>query len=264
MGIRRHGDRNGLVLGPDHRRHRRPDPLHHRCHQTRVTATPRYRDYETPEQVLACRFALREIDDTEYRNRLEVLHSTRGADTAEGGGFREPRRFPPADHRSAPRARAAPNQLDTSAPSEIPGRRPDLQPEGIATMTESTPTTATLDPTDTTEPMGRPNTRLYPGVGLGGHRRRDLVHRRRGLLLRLLRRPRNRRVRMAPRRPEQPDGFGRAHMGAGLPDDAGRRNGPRMMSPGGMPGMGPGGMAPGSSRASTPPSSMPMPPAGQR
>ena len=28
-------------------------------------------------------------------------------------------------------------------------------------MTESTPTTATLDPTDTTEPMGRPNTRLY-------------------------------------------------------------------------------------------------------
>lgn len=44
--------------------------------QTRVTATPRYRDYETPEQVLACRFARGEIDDTEYRNRLEVLHST--------------------------------------------------------------------------------------------------------------------------------------------------------------------------------------------
>ena len=44
--------------------------------QTRVTATPRYRDYETPEQVLACRFARGEIEDTEYRNRLEVLHST--------------------------------------------------------------------------------------------------------------------------------------------------------------------------------------------
>ena len=44
--------------------------------QTRVTATPHYRDYATPEQVLACRFARGEIDDTEYRNRLEVLHST--------------------------------------------------------------------------------------------------------------------------------------------------------------------------------------------
>lgn len=44
--------------------------------QTRVTATPHYRDYDTPEQVLACRFARGEIDDTEYRNRLEVLHST--------------------------------------------------------------------------------------------------------------------------------------------------------------------------------------------
>jgi putative membrane protein len=44
--------------------------------QTRVTATPHYRDYETPEQVLACRFACGEIDDTEYRNRLEVLHRT--------------------------------------------------------------------------------------------------------------------------------------------------------------------------------------------
>ena len=44
--------------------------------QTRVTATPHYRDYETPEQVLACRFARGEIDDTEYRIRLEVLHST--------------------------------------------------------------------------------------------------------------------------------------------------------------------------------------------
>ena len=44
--------------------------------QTRVTATPHYRDYETPEQVLACRFARGEIDDTEYRNLLEVLHST--------------------------------------------------------------------------------------------------------------------------------------------------------------------------------------------
>ncbi len=44
--------------------------------QTRVTATPHYRDYETPEHVLACRFARGEIDDTEYRNRLEVLHST--------------------------------------------------------------------------------------------------------------------------------------------------------------------------------------------
>ena len=44
--------------------------------QSRVTATPHYRDYETPEQVLACRFARGEIEDTEYRNRLEVLHST--------------------------------------------------------------------------------------------------------------------------------------------------------------------------------------------
>ena len=44
--------------------------------QTRVTATPHYRDYETPEQVLACRFARGEIDDTEYRNRLEVPHIT--------------------------------------------------------------------------------------------------------------------------------------------------------------------------------------------
>ena len=44
--------------------------------QTRVTATPHYRDYETPEQVLACRFARGESEDTEYRNRLAVLHST--------------------------------------------------------------------------------------------------------------------------------------------------------------------------------------------
>ena len=45
--------------------------------QTRTVAQlPHYRDYETPEQVLACRFARGEIDDTEYRNRLEVLHST--------------------------------------------------------------------------------------------------------------------------------------------------------------------------------------------
>ncbi len=132
-------------------------------------------------------------------------------------------------------------------------------------MTESTPTTATLDPTDTTEPMGRPNTRLYQvlawvgivaGIlfivavvffsgffaaratgGYGWHR---------GL----------QSGQMGSGGP----------MGAGCPMMQGGGMGPGMMSPGGMPGMGPGGMAPGSSRASTPPSSMPMPmaPAGQR
>jgi putative membrane protein len=40
-------------------------------------AAPRpYSDYETPEQLLAARFARGEIDETEYRHRLEVLHST--------------------------------------------------------------------------------------------------------------------------------------------------------------------------------------------
>lgn len=42
-----------------------------------ITEPPRYSDYyETPEQLLAARFARGEIDETEYRQRLDVLHST--------------------------------------------------------------------------------------------------------------------------------------------------------------------------------------------
>ena len=45
--------------------------------QTRViSAPPHYSDYETPEQLLAGRFARGEIDETEYRQRLDVLRST--------------------------------------------------------------------------------------------------------------------------------------------------------------------------------------------
>ncbi|HOB51017.1 MAG TPA: hypothetical protein PKK01_17155 [Mycobacterium sp.] len=44
--------------------------------QTRVTAPRHYRDFETLEQLLTTRFARGEIDDTEYRNRLEVPHIT--------------------------------------------------------------------------------------------------------------------------------------------------------------------------------------------
>ena len=40
------------------------------------TAARPYSDYETPEQLLAARFARGEIDESEYRHRLEVLHST--------------------------------------------------------------------------------------------------------------------------------------------------------------------------------------------
>ena len=44
---------------------------------TRTIAAPSpYRDNETPEQLLAARFARGEIDEVEYRHRLEVLHST--------------------------------------------------------------------------------------------------------------------------------------------------------------------------------------------
>ncbi len=41
-----------------------------------LPAPPPYSDYETPEQLLAARFARGEIDEVEYRHRLEVLHST--------------------------------------------------------------------------------------------------------------------------------------------------------------------------------------------
>ena len=132
-------------------------------------------------------------------------------------------------------------------------------------MTESTPTTATLDPTDTTEPRGRPNTRLYQVLAWVG-----IVA---GILFIVA-------VVFfsgffAARatggygwhRGDQSGQMGSGGpMGAGCPMMQGGGMGPGMMSPGGMPGMGPGGMAPGSSRASTPPSSMPMPmaPAGQR
>ena len=42
--------------------------------QTRASsAPPLYSDYHTPEEMLASRFARGEIDETEYRHRLEVL-----------------------------------------------------------------------------------------------------------------------------------------------------------------------------------------------
>ncbi len=41
-----------------------------------VVQVPPYRDYESPEQMLAARFARGEIDETEYRHRLDVLRAT--------------------------------------------------------------------------------------------------------------------------------------------------------------------------------------------
>lgn len=35
-----------------------------------------YCDYETPERLLAARFARGEVDESEYRHRLEVLRAT--------------------------------------------------------------------------------------------------------------------------------------------------------------------------------------------
>ncbi|MGV0991129.1 MAG: SHOCT domain-containing protein [Candidatus Nanopelagicales bacterium] len=46
--------------------------------QTRAIGQPQSRgDYETPEQLLAGRFARGEVDEAEYRQRLEVLRTTR-------------------------------------------------------------------------------------------------------------------------------------------------------------------------------------------
>lgn len=45
--------------------------------QTRaVPQLPHRGDYESPEQMLAARFARGEIDETEYRQRLDVLRAT--------------------------------------------------------------------------------------------------------------------------------------------------------------------------------------------
>lgn len=45
--------------------------------QSRVVPVPPPNSgYETPEQLLAGRFARGEIDEAEYRQRLDVLHST--------------------------------------------------------------------------------------------------------------------------------------------------------------------------------------------
>lgn len=47
--------------------------------QTRAVPQPQhqpYSDYETSEQLLASRFARGEVDETEYRQRLEVLRTT--------------------------------------------------------------------------------------------------------------------------------------------------------------------------------------------
>ncbi len=45
--------------------------------QARVaTQLPNYSEYESPEQMLAARFARGEIDETEYRHRLDVLRAT--------------------------------------------------------------------------------------------------------------------------------------------------------------------------------------------
>lgn len=43
---------------------------------TSVPQMPNYSDYESPEQMLAARFARGEIDETEYRHRLDVLRAT--------------------------------------------------------------------------------------------------------------------------------------------------------------------------------------------
>lgn len=45
--------------------------------QTRaIPPPPPYSEYESPERLLASRFARGEIDETEYRHRLEVLRNT--------------------------------------------------------------------------------------------------------------------------------------------------------------------------------------------
>jgi len=49
--------------------------------QTRAVPQPQpqpqpYSDYGSPEQLLAGRFARGELDETEYRHRLEVLRAT--------------------------------------------------------------------------------------------------------------------------------------------------------------------------------------------
>lgn len=47
------------------------------ANQSRGIAQPQsYSDYESPEQLLAGRFARGELDETEYRHRLEVLRAT--------------------------------------------------------------------------------------------------------------------------------------------------------------------------------------------
>jgi len=47
------------------------------ANQNRAVPQPQpYSDYETPEQLLAGRFARGELDETEYRHRLEVLRAT--------------------------------------------------------------------------------------------------------------------------------------------------------------------------------------------
>ena len=77
MGIRRHGYWNGVVLGPHHRRDRRLIRYTAGAPQARaVTQLPHYSDYESPEQMLAARFARGEVDETEYRHRLDVLRAT--------------------------------------------------------------------------------------------------------------------------------------------------------------------------------------------
>ena len=44
--------------------------------QNRPAAQPQpYSDHESPEQLLAGRFARGEVDETEYRHRLEVLRT---------------------------------------------------------------------------------------------------------------------------------------------------------------------------------------------
>lgn len=47
------------------------------ANQTRdIPQAQPYSEYESPEQILASRFAGGEVDETEYRHRLEVLRTT--------------------------------------------------------------------------------------------------------------------------------------------------------------------------------------------
>lgn len=47
------------------------------ANSTRAVAQPQpYNEVESPEQVLAVRFARGEVDETEYRHRLDVLRTT--------------------------------------------------------------------------------------------------------------------------------------------------------------------------------------------